>query len=236
MGPEDADKIIARLQSIKEKYGEKAYKDACRDIARQALHLPQSDTILRKFFPEFDPAELKAEIKEGKGPSVRIPDTPAMPSFMPGSDEMMLQMLKTQVPNLKSQGQFNVFMACFDALRSTLNGYFGGEMASAEMAREALNQALDMGKKLAEVTAKLDEIPDEVKSETAKDLNRPAKELHEYDEARVLVVELEQIQNSEALQQWYDANRSRLDRIVTASLRNEVFDAIRAKRNALGAN
>jgi hypothetical protein len=140
------------------------------------------------------------------------------------------------VPNLKSQGQFNVFMACFDALRSTLNGYFGGEMASAEMAREALNQALDMGKKLAEVTAKLDEIPDEVKSETAKDLNRPAKELHEYDEARVLVVELEQIQNSEALQQWYDANRSRLDRIVTASLRNEVFDAIRAKRNALGAN
>ena len=143
---DDADKIIAQLQTIKEQHGEAAYKDACRDIALQFLNLPQGDALLRKFFPEFDPDELRAEAATGEGPKVRVPNTPAMPLFgqMPGADEAMLQMLKAQIPNLKTQGQFNVFMACFDALRGTLNGYFGNEMAAAELARDVLNQALDM--------------------------------------------------------------------------------------------
>jgi hypothetical protein len=148
----------------------------------------------------------------------------------------MLQMLRAQVPNLKTQAQFNVFMACFDALRGTVNGYFGGEMASAEMARDALNQALDLAKGLSEMATKLDEVPDEVKSETAKEFDTPAKELHEYDEARALMTELESQGDAASLQRWYDSNRQRLDRIVSQGLRNELFDAIRAKRNTLGAN
>lgn len=235
---DDADKIIAKLQAIKEKHGEAAYKDACRDMALQFLNLPQGDALLRKFFPEFDPEELRAEAAKDDGPKVRVANTPAMPSFgqMPGGDEAMLQMLKAQVPNLKTQAQFNVFMACFDALRGTVNGYFGNEMASAEMARDALNQALDMAKGLSEMVAKLDEVPDEVKSETAKEAVRPAKELHEYDEARALMTELEAINDRGTLQRWYDTNRERLDRVVTVKLRNEVMDAIRTKRNALKAN
>lgn len=226
-----AEKLVRQLKEIREKHGEAAYKDTCRDIARKFLGVPQGEAILKRFFPEID-------VEEAKAGAVETPDTPPMPSFgsMPGGDEMMLQMLRAQIPNLTTQGQFNVFMACFDGLRATLNAYFGGQTVAGETARDALNKALDMAKQLTEMAQQLDEIPDGIKSEVAKEVNRPAKELHEYDEARGLITELEQIGDAKILQEWYDTNRARLDRIVSQKLRDEVFDAIRAKRTALGAN
>ncbi len=152
------------------------------------------------------------------------------------TDEMMRQALAAQIPNLKTQAQFNIFMNCFDALRSTLNAYFGGEVASAEMARDALNKGLDLAKQVVEITEKLNEIPDEAKSEAAKEFTAPAKELHEYDEHRQLVFELSALTSLEALQAWYTNNRQRIDRVVSQKLRNELFDAIRERRNKLEQN
>jgi dsDNA-binding SOS-regulon protein len=127
-------------------------------------------------------------------------------------------------------------MNCFDALRSTLNAYFGGELASAEMARDALNKGLDLAKQLVEITEKLNEIPDEAKSEAAKEFTAPAKELHEYDEHRKLVFELANLKSLEALQTWYAESRQRIDRVVSQKLRNELFDAIRDRRKELEQN
>lgn len=148
-------------------------------------------------------------------------------------DNLMRQALAAQIPNLRTQAQFNNFMACFDALRSTLNAYFGGETASAEMAREALNKTLDMAKMITEMTEKLNEIPDDAKSDVAKDFTAPAKELHEYDTHRQLIIELTTLQNQKALQAWYADSRERIDRVVSQKLRNELFDAIRSKRDEL---
>ncbi len=152
------------------------------------------------------------------------------------TDDMMRQALAAQIPNLKTQAQFNIFMNCFDALRSTLNAYFGGELASAEMARDALNKGLDLAKQLVEITEKLNEIPDEAKSEAAKEFTAPAKELHEYDEHRKLVFELANLKSLEALQTWYAESRQRIDRVVSQKLRNELFDAIRDRRKELEQN
>lgn len=152
------------------------------------------------------------------------------------TDDMMRQALTAQIPNLKTQAQFNIFMNCFDALRSTLNAYFGGETASAEMARDALNKGLDLAKQVVEITEKLKEIPDEAKSDAAKEFTAPAKELHEYDEHRKLVFELSSITNLEALQAWYTENRQRIDQVVSQNLRNELFDTIRELRSKLEQN
>lgn len=152
------------------------------------------------------------------------------------TDDMMRQALAAQIPNLKTQAQFNIFMTCFDALRSTLNAYFGGEVASGEMSRDALNKSLDMAKQITELTEKLGEMPDEIKSEAAKEFTAPAKELHEYDEHRQLIIELEGLKSLDALQKWYTDNRKRMDRVVSQKLRDELFDAIREKRKEVETN
>jgi len=152
------------------------------------------------------------------------------------TDDMMRQAIAAQIPNLKTQAQFNTFMSCFDALKTTLNAYFGGEAASAEMAREALNKGLDMAKQIPDLVEKLAEMPDEVKSDAAKEFTTPAKELHEYDVHRQLIIDLEAVKTLEGLQKWYADNRERMDLVVGASLRNELFDAIRVKRRLLEQN
>jgi hypothetical protein len=86
------------------------------------------------------------------------------------------------------------------------------------------------------ITEKLKEIPDEAKSDAAKEFTAPAKELHEYDEHRKLVFELSSITNLEALQAWYTENRQRIDQVVSQNLRNELFDTIRELRSKLEQN
>lgn len=149
------------------------------------------------------------------------------------SDDMMLAAIKAQIPNLKTQAQFNTFMSCFDALKTTLNAYFGAEYASAEMAREALSKGLEMAKQVSQVTSQLEEMSDDVKSEAAKEFTSPAKELHEYDVHRQLIGGLDAVGNIQALQQWYNDNRDQMDRVISQRLRNELFDAIRVKRAEL---
>lgn len=149
------------------------------------------------------------------------------------TDQMVMQALAAQVPNLKTQAQFNIFMACFDAMRTTLNSYFGSEMAAAEMARETLGKALDMAKQIQTISEQVAEMPPEERSKVADDFVSPVKEFHEYDLHKQLLMELESCSDTNELQQWYQENRERLDRVVSQSIRNELFDAIRNKRNEL---
>lgn len=152
------------------------------------------------------------------------------------TDEMMRQALAAQMPNLKTQAQFTLFMTCFDALRSTVNSYLGGDTVAAELAREALVKGLDMAKRMPEIAKKLEEIPEEERSEAAREFTEPAKELHEYDLHKQLLLELASHQTVEDLKKWYADNRGRLDRIVSLGLRNDLFDAIREKRRSLENN
>jgi hypothetical protein len=41
------------------------------------------------------------------------------------------------------------------------------------------------------------------------------------------------LQDIVELNDWYSINRSRIDRVITSSLRNPLFDAIRVKKEAL---
>ncbi len=149
------------------------------------------------------------------------------------TDEMMRKALAAQIPNLKTQAQFTLFMTCFEALRSTFNSYLGSEVVAAEKAREALNKGLDMAKKMPEVTAKLEEIPEKERSETAKGFTEPVKKFNEYDLHELFISELASHKTLADLKKWYKDNREYFDRVVSQKLRNSLFDAIREKRRTL---
>lgn len=149
------------------------------------------------------------------------------------TEDQVRKALAAEIPNIKSQAQFNLFLASFDALRMTINAYYEGDPVMAAKGRQALNNALDMAKQMKGLEEKLDEIPDEEKSKAAKDFVTPAKELHEDELHKKLLEELGNSQSLGALNAWYKNNRGRIDQVISSSLRNSLFDAIRAKRNEL---
>lgn len=219
----DIETLLAQLEKIKETHGEEAFQSARRDLAVSLVAKTNGETFIRNAFPDMDIDELKKQAEADK--SV----TDAAPAQSPES--MMLNMVRAQVPNLKTQAEFNYFMAAFDALRLTINCYLGREYDRAEKGREALNGALDTLKVIKDTAEKLEEIPEDQRSEVAKEFAAPAKELHEHDDQRRLLVELAAIDNGPALNEWYDTNRDALDGIVSQRLRNQLFDEIRRKRN-----
>lgn len=216
--------LLGQLERIREEKGDEAFNLARRGLALDLILKPNGDKFIQNAFPDMDLDELRAEAQGGQQPVAASPE------------EMMLQMLKSQMPNLTTQGHYDTFMAAFDVLRKTLNAYFGGNVAGGDSAREQLDKALDMAAKLPEMEAKFAEMADDEKSDEAKDFTSPAKELHEYDIQKQLLLELAGIESSEKLEEWYAAKRDPLDSIVSKRARDEVFDAIRAKRNALKAN
>lgn len=214
--------LISQLRQVREDKGETAFQEAIQNVAEQIIHQPEGEAFLKAAIPGINVEELKARMT-----SKQSAGTGSSP------DESMRKMLAMQVPNMKTQAQFNAFMVCFDALRATLNADFGGQTASAEMAREILGKALDMAKQVTEAVERLNEMPDEAKSEAAKEFTQPAKELHEYDTCKRLVGELEGLQSSADLKKWWADNRQTIDEVVSTEPRNELMDAVRARRNAL---
>jgi len=150
-------------------------------------------------------------------------------------EQLMFQAMRAMMPGLKTQGQLNIFMMAFDALKDTMNGAFDGNDALMTRGKLAIDKSIEAAVKSVEFTEKLKEIPEDQRSPEAAAFVDEAKELHEYDIHKTLMRELESIDALSALNEWYDGRRARLDRVVTQGLRNTLFDAIRVKRNVLEA-
>lgn len=214
--------LVSHLNRIREEHGEEAYHKARRGFALGLILKPNGDKFISNAFPDFDLDELRMEAESQQATAEKA--TP---------EEMMVGMLRQQVPNIKTQAQLNTFMACFEALRACLNHYFGRNPEGAEKAREALNKALDLAAGMPEIEDQLAEMPDDIKSDAAKAFSSPPKEFHEHDKQRALLVELAGILARDELEKWYHKNRQGIDEISDQRLRNELFDAIRLKRKEL---
>lgn len=148
-------------------------------------------------------------------------------------DNLFLEAIKASVPNLKTQAQFNSFMAAFDALRMTLNCTFGGDGAGAEKGKDALLQALDVAEKITSICDRLREVPDASTSPEAAQFTAPPKEFHEHDVQKRLLLELERVRDYDEMCDWYERSKPRRDAVVSPLLRNVLMDAIRDKRTLL---
>lgn len=221
------DQIQAQLQKLREEHGEEVYQQARRDVAVSVILKPNGETFVKNAFPDLDIEVLKTEAAKRTAP---VEDQPSM-----SPEHVMLRLLQQQVPSIRTQGHFNLFSAAFDALRTTLDGYFTGDYDRAKRAREALDKALDQAFSMKDTIERLEEIPPAERSDKAKEYLEPVKEFHEYDAQRQLLMELDGINDREALGEWYAKTKHIRDGIVGQGLRNELLDKIRVKRNDLEA-
>lgn len=218
--------LLAQLQQIRATHGDQAYNDAVRSVALSLVGTPRGEEFVKQAFPELDLEELKSQAAEEKKVVQQ-----AVPTGNP--DELLMQVLRQQMPGLKSQGHFNIFMSAFDALRSSLNAYFANDQEGGKKSRDALNKALDMASQVHIITEQAAEV--ENPSEKLREFMEPAKQLHEYDDQKTLLSQVGKQETLAQLTEWYASNRGAIDRIVSQSLRNELFDAIRAHKNTLKA-
>jgi len=221
------DEVVAHLDKIREEHGDQAYQTARLALAKQLVMGPNGEEFLQRAWPDLDVAEVR-RLAEG---DQKAKQAKAQQGQLP--EQVMVNMMKDQIPNLKTQGQFDLFMTAFNALREHLNSVFGGDADGAQRTRAALIQTLDLAPKLTEMAERLQEIPEEEQSDDAKNFAAPPKQFDEQAVFQNLMVELEQIETFEKLQQWYAAKREQMDRIVDQKLRDKLFDCVRHRRQAL---
>jgi hypothetical protein len=144
--------------------------------------------------------------------------------------EALLQALQSQLPGLKTQAQLNAFMAGFDALRLVMGSIFQGDVAAETKALEALAQIFELARSSTQLSNQYAEAP-EVASTVSNPYTQPPKSVAEYDIQRKLLSELAAITSDDDLQVWYAKSRPEQDLVISQSLRNVLFDAIRAKKS-----
>ena len=217
--------LVTHFEKIRSEQGEEAYLKARSNFARVMILKPRGDEFLKSAFPDLDLEAVRAEVAK---------QVPAAPSVVPNPQEAMLQAIRAQIPNLKTQAQFNLFMKTFDALRLTLNAAFGLDESAFNEGKKALDLALNSALAISKVVDQLQEMPEAATSLAAEEFKQPPREFQEYDVHKSLVTELGMISNSAELHRWYDKNRSRIDQVVSQSLRDDLFDKIRSIKKTLG--
>ena len=207
--------LIEQLGAIREKYGEQAYQDAARDVARSL--------IARGGEAEKHAREMFADI-----PGLDAPENTSVDS---GS---IIDLIKQTMPNLRTQAQFDAFMASFEALRASMDAIFKGMPGAVEAGIEAITKGFEAARKATEISNKLRDVPEAATSKTAEIFKEPPKEFDEVRIQRELLTELDGLLSLADLSRWYTEARERMDRVVSRSLRDALFDTIRAKKESLG--
>lgn len=148
-------------------------------------------------------------------------------------EDMMAQVLKAQIPHLKTQAQLNAFMLGFDAFRSLIDSIFAGDKAREETSKDVLDKALHACRLATEIGDKYAQVPEAAQTKTAEPFVQAPAQFSEYDTQKRLLSELEAIQDMPSLTTWYQETTSTRNTITSQNFRNILIDAIRAKRIAL---
>ena len=212
--------LVTHFQKIRNEQGEEAYHRAVKNFARGMILKPRGELFLQSAFPDLDLAAIREEAEKAQPSPPPPPENP---------QEVMLNYMKQQVPNLKTQVQFDLFMQCFDALRKAMNAAYGLDKASYEQFKGALDMLMATGLKVSAAVEQLQENPE---ATTNQDFKQAPKQFEEQDVQSALIIELSLIQSGDDLQQWYTTNKDRIHgQVVSPALRNHLLDSIRAKRN-----
>jgi hypothetical protein len=99
--------------------------------------------------------------------------------------------------------------------------------------KKALEMAFEAARGATTATLQLEDVPEAASSEAAKAFKETPAQFTELEDQRRLLAELEALTDLSDLNTWYADTKARRDRIVTQKLRNELLDAIRAKKHNL---
>jgi hypothetical protein len=214
------EEILKNLETLRALQGEEAYGQARDALALMLIGQPSGEAFLKGAFPDLDIERIRGLAQQNAA---------AKTAQAPAND--MLALIRTHVPHLQTQAQLDVFMLAFNAFTLTFDSYFAGNLEAATTARETMNKALDLIQEAGAMAERVAEIPPEERSpEAAKYVETP-KLFTEADEKAKLMAELDAITTTSGLNEWYRNERKRIDGVVSKTLRDELFDAIRAKQN-----
>ena len=231
--------MLQRFAKIREEQGEAAFEAAVSEYANKAIESGDTSFIpgmTDAAFGEFQKAQeaYRAAQEEAK------PQREAVAENMKNArrteaemDQGFLRVIQKSIPAMKSQAQFNAFMASFEALRGVMNAIFARDEKTERELLDALAKSIDAARKMTDITERLREVPEAAESKLADEFKNPPRQFGEYDLQRGLLSELAQVDSLEALQRWWAENRRRIDDVVSPSLRNPLIDAVRAKKEAL---
>lgn len=162
---------------------------------------------------------------------MRIMPTGPLPD---NTANIMAKAMRQSMPELKTQVQFTAFMAGFDSFRLLCNSIFAGDVPLEEQARAAFEKSLEAMKVATRLSNQFQEIPAEERSPSATQFVEAPIQFGEYDLQKKLLKELDHITSTVALNEWYLGTKDDREKIISQSLRNILFDAIRNKRDELG--
>jgi hypothetical protein len=148
-------------------------------------------------------------------------------------NQLLAQALKTHIPGLKTQAQFNAFRAAFDAFHAVVGAIFDTDGPREEESRKLLDTAFLACKQATDITRKLSEVPEAASSKAAEEFKKAPAEFQEYDIQQQLLGELGRLQDLNTLTEWYKASKDRIDLVKSQTLRNILLDAVRARKIAL---
>ena len=214
--------VIRQLEQFKETHGEEEYQKAARGLAVQLVRNEAGCKVVRDNFPFLDIEELKKEAAERGQKRTQVP-----------SDQAMAAALQERIPSLKTQAQYNLFTTIFETLTTYLDYAFQGDKEGATRLKDGLDKLLASAFTITEIGERLQDEPEAAKSPEAAEFREPPREFQEVDIQRKLATELMTKTSLAELNQWYEETVGERDRIVSQSLRNELFDAIRDRKKTL---
>lgn len=223
--------VEQHLENLQKTLPEADFQAEVRRLATNAVRVSEKHEAywkgLTKDFEWLDWDALVQTAKDEPAPQKSGPS--------PEAQQQVLEAMRQQMPSLKTQVQFNAFMASFEALRITLDGIFSGSIEQETQGRQALEQALDLAKKVTEVSNLLDETPEAAGSRAAQEFKNPPAQFGEFDVQKRLLLELEGLDSMSVLNEWYERTKPERDQVVSQSLRNVLLDSIRKKNLELKA-
>lgn len=214
-------RIRAQLQEIRSRVGEDAYRMHARMVAQQfKAQGGEVSDIAREVFGDagFDYDALTA------GPSGTPP---------PMNSSILLSELRKLVPGIRTQAQFDIFMAGFQALTLGMQAAFHGDRSQVETSKTALTSTLDLALQATDLAQKLEDVGEAANGEEADRHKKEPKEFSEIATQEALLQELSSIATVASLREWYQENRVRFEQLQTPTMRNSFFDAVRARHSEL---
>jgi hypothetical protein len=211
------------LQAFLAQHGEEAWRSEIHRLVVAALQTQseQQEAFWRSFTKDFD--WLKWEQLEAQAQaSAQIP-----------ADRLIAETLKREMPGLKSQAQYNAVVGAMQAVQLLINALLDRDKEREQEARKALDIAFETVSKATELTLKLEDVPEAAQSDKARIFKDAPQQFQEAEIQASLLSELAKLTSVDKLTDWYERTRDKRDRLMTQSLRDALFDAVRAKRRAL---
>lgn len=146
------------------------------------------------------------------------------------SERWFADFIKSQMPGVQTQAQFDTLMMCFEAFQAVVETTCKNDRTGMGEARKALDKSFEALHSASLISERLKDVPEAATSAASEAFKREPAEFQEHDVYDRLMADLGQVQTKADLNDWYAANRGDLDKVKSPSLRNPLFDAIRQKQ------